>query len=80
MASFVRAGEAGGYPPRWLSSERASINTGRCSRGSALRGDTDVMMAGAYQATRHRSLRGAAGLLHHPKDHLGGIKGCRIRI
>lgn len=47
MASFVHAGEASGYPPRWLPSERASMSTGRCSRGSTSRGDTELMMAGA---------------------------------
>jgi ABC-type glycerol-3-phosphate transport system permease component len=80
MASFMQAREASGYPPRWLPSE-PSLDQYRTlfSRLDA-RGDTRCHEAGAYRATRHRSLRGAAGLLHHPRDHLGGIKGCRTRI
>ena len=47
MASFMHAGEASGYPPRWLpESSRASINIGRCSRGSTSRGDTALMWQG----------------------------------
>jgi hypothetical protein len=47
MASFVRAGRRAAIRHDGSRAGRASINTGRCSRGSTLRGNSELMMVGA---------------------------------